>query len=51
MFSLAFLDLTVHIDSIPIILNLQTNRNFALTYSVTIFEQKTKIMYGQELPT
>ena len=28
--------------SIPIILNLRTNRNIELTYSVTICEQKTK---------
>ena len=39
MFLLAILDLT---DSIPIILNLLTNRNIALIYSVTICEQKTK---------
>ena len=29
-------------NSIPIILNLLTNRNIALVYSVTIYEQKTK---------
>ena len=29
-------------DSIPIILNLLTNRNIALIYSVTICEQKKK---------
>ena len=34
MFLLAILDLT---DSIPIILNLLTNRNIALIYSVTIW--------------
>ena len=39
MFLLAILDLT---DSIPIILNLLTNRNIALIYSVTICEQQKK---------
>ena len=39
MFLLAFLDLTVHNLSIPIILNLLTNRNIALIYLVRIFEQ------------
>ena len=29
-------------NSIPIILKLLTNRNIALIYSVTIYEQKTK---------
>ena len=43
MFLLAFLDLTgTTVNSIPIILNLLTNRNIALIYSVTICEQKTK---------
>ena len=42
MFLLAFLDLSVHNLSIPIILNLLTNRNIALIYSVRIFKQKTK---------
>ena len=41
MFLLAFVDLTVHnvqsvFNSIPIILNLLTNRNIALIYSLTI---------------
>ena len=39
MFLSAILDLT---DSIPIILNLLTNRNIALIYSVTICEQQKK---------
>ena len=47
MFFLAFVDLTVHsvqsvFNRIPIILNLLTNRNIALIYSLTICEQKTK---------
>ena len=43
MFLLAFLDLAVRkFNSIPTILNLLTNRNIALIYSVTICEQKTK---------
>ena len=47
MFLLAILDLTA---SIPIILNLLTNRNIALIYLVTICEQKKKqrIVHGQE---
>ena len=40
VFLLAFLDLTVH-NSIAIILNLLTNKNIALIYSVTICELKT----------
>ena len=47
MFLSAILDLT---DSIPIILNLLTNRNIALIYSVTICEQqkkKQRIVHGQ----
>ena len=46
MFLLAILDLTA---SIPIILNLLTNRNIALIYLVTICEQKKKqrIVHGQ----
>ena len=46
MFLSAILDLT---DSIPIILNLLTNRNIALIYSVTFCEQKKKqrIVRGQ----
>ena len=44
MFLLAILDLT---DSIPIILNLLTNRNTALIYSVTFCEQKKQIVHGQ----
>ena len=46
MFLLAILDLTA---SILIILNLLTNRNIALIYSVTICEQKKKqsIVHGQ----
>ena len=31
------------LNSIPIILNLLTNRNIALIYSITICEQKTKV--------
>ena len=43
MFLLAFLELTVqNVHSILNILNLLTNRNIALIYSVTICEQKTK---------
>ena len=44
MFLLAFLDLTAHNvqEHSYIILNLLTNRNIALIYSVTICEQKTK---------
>ena len=33
-------------DSIPIILNLLTNRNIALIYSVTIWNQKQRIVHG-----
>ena len=46
MFLSAILDLT---DSIPIILNLLTNRNIALIYSVTFWEQKKnqRIVHGQ----
>ena len=46
MFLSAILDLT---DSIPIILNLLTNRNIALIYSVTICEEKKnqRIVHGQ----
>ena len=44
MFLLAILDLP---DSILIILNLLTNRNIALIYSVTFCEQKKQIVYGQ----
>ena len=40
VFLLAFLDLTVY-NSIAIILNLLTNKNIALIYSVTICELKT----------
>ena len=36
------------LNRIPIILNLLTNRNFALIYSVTICEQKQRIVHGQE---
>ena len=42
MFLLAFVDLCTTFNSIPIILNLLTNRNIVLIYSVTICEQKTK---------
>ena len=35
-------------NSIPIILNLLTNRNIALIYSVRIYEQKKqRIVHGQ----
>ena len=35
-------------NSIPIILNLPTNRNIALIYSVRIYEQKKqRIVHGQ----
>ena len=45
MFLLAILDLTA---SILIILNLLTNRNIALIYSVTFCEQKKqRIVHGQ----
>ena len=45
IFLSAILDLT---DSIPIILNLLTNRNIALIYSVTIAEQKKNgIVHGE----
>ena len=39
---LAFFRACTTFNSTPIILNLLTNRNIALIYSVTIFEQKTK---------
>ena len=43
MLLLAFLNLTAStFNSIPIILNIVTNRNVALIYSVTICQQKTK---------
>ena len=43
MLLLAFLDLTAStFNSIPIILNIVSNRNVALIYSVTICQQKTK---------
>ena len=46
MFLLAILDFT---DSILIILNLLTNRNIALIYSVTICEEKKyqRIVHGR----
>ena len=45
MFLSAILDLT---DSIPIILNLLTNRNIALIISVTIAKQQKKgIVHGE----
>ena len=43
MFLFAFLDLTVHN-----VLNLLTNRNIALIYSVTICEQKTGLYTVKE---
>ena len=42
MFLLAFFGPDCAQRSIPIILNLLTNRNIALIYSVIICEQKTK---------
>ena len=46
MFSLAFLDLTVPTyNSILIVLNLLTNGNIALIYSVTV-NKKQSIVHG-----
>ena len=47
MFLLTFVDLCTTFNSIPIILNLLTNRNIVLIYSVTICEQKQSIVQGQ----
>ena len=38
-------------NGIPVILNVLTNRNIVLIYSVTICEQKTRLCTVRELPT